>query len=212
MKKTKVWLCLFLVILSYSVKGQTSNTAARIIKFLQKNTDSSFVYERYNNWVHSGPRYLILIKKEDTLSAFVYDSNYKKDERIISLPRVFRDTLLRKNREMRIMTPIGVNHLFTPKYLGRDSLSLFWRSLDKLDLWGITDDAVDGIGCQVGKDKNNNTLESDQSGIRFYLITKTRIKTLEFYAPEQSEKVCPGRKGRVTALKGEKAFLDYLNE
>lgn len=178
---------------------------------MQKNADTSFVYERYDNWISSAPKYLFLIKKQDTLAAFVYDSNYKKDDRINSLPKVFRDTILRKNREIKIMTPIGVNHLFVPKYMNKDSLHAFWRDLVGLGLWNITDDRIDGIGCAVNKDKNG-VLESDQTGIRVYLITKAQVKMLEFYAPRQLEEICPGRKGRQIILKAEKVFLSYLKD
>lgn len=213
MKKNKIWLyLLFLMILLSSAKSQTTNTVAPILKFLQKNADSSFVFEHCSSWLRYAPEYLILIKKQDTLSAFVYDGNYRKDEKFNLLPKVFRDTLLRKNREMRIMTPIGINHLFTPKYLEADSLRVFWRSLIKLNLWNITDDTVDGIGCPISNDRDNNGLETDQNGMRLYLITKTQIKALEFYAPLQAEEICPGRKGRQTILKVEKVFQDYLKE
>jgi len=75
--------------------------------------------------------------------------------------------------------------------------------VQQLNLWNIVDDSVDGIGCPDGKGGNVNNL-ADGGEINLYLITKEKIKELQFYAPGFYEEQCPGRTGRRVILKLDK--------
>lgn len=68
------------------------------------------------------------------------------------------------------------------------------KDIKKNDPWQLADDKRDGEGCPPSvKDKYEIF---DGGTILLYLISKSEIKTLSFYAPDFYEEKCPGGKGR----------------
>jgi len=65
--------------------------------------------------------------------------------------------------------------------------------------WLLVDDEIKGTGCPI--DSKSTPVIYDGGGINLYLITKSEIKLLYFYAPGYYEKYCKGRQGRKSVLK-----------
>lgn len=178
-------------------------------KFLQKYADSTIVLQYTGGF--TVPEYKILSKKGDTISTYIYKSEFKFDKAIREYPQVFRDSILKNNGLTIFFTPIDINRYFNFYYLNKDSLMSFWSASSQLKLWQINDDKVDGEGCKVkvGKDGIWNSVD-DGGDTYLFLITKDEIKQLHFYAPDYYDSRCPGRKGRQTVLKLGDVFSEHF--
>lgn len=178
-------------------------------KYLQKNADSTILFERMNYRINR-PEYFIISKVGDTISIYQYQQLKEIDKRIL-LPKAIGYRLYKRNRLDYLNAPADVNIYFNPLYLNRDSSKIFWQSLLKQQPWQINDDSIDGEGCPNAKDGHDRNVY-DGGGISLYLITKSTIKRLCFYAPRfYEEEVCPGRKGRKTIIEIEKLFKTYFS-
>lgn len=178
--------------------------------FLQKNADSTILFERMNYKINR-PEFFIISKVGDTVSIYHYQQLKEIDKRIL-LPKAIRYKLYKRNRLDYLSEPIDINIYFNPIYLNRDSITIFWQSLLKQQPWQINDDSIDGESCPNAKNGYDRNIY-DGGSISLYLITKNNIKRLYFYAPQYYEKeVCPGRKGRQAIIAIEKLFKTYFKD
>jgi len=96
------------------------------------------------------------------------------------------------------------------KVADKETMGKFWKELSKEKIWEIGDDLLDGDGCpSIGDEKHPNYIY-DAGGLQYKLITKDKVKNLRFYAPHHFEKYCPGRPGRISAIKVEEIMKGYF--
>lgn len=175
-------------------------------KFLQAHADSTLVLEYTSNWLHS-PAYQLLSKKGDTITCYFYaDLNYTGTGHT-QVPQSIRKSLYTSDIFIK---PVDINAYFHVYPMQQQQAKEFWQQVAKHRPWLIHDDAQDGTGCPVDKNKNRQSI-SDGGGIRLYLITKAAINILDFYAPDFYEKVCPGRDGRRAILQISTMFNSRFN-
>ncbi|MFD2288646.1 hypothetical protein GJU39_11165 [Pedobacter petrophilus] len=203
---------MYLILISLNLFGQNVSIIPKINitsihGFLQKNADSTILFEYDKSW-GDPPEYFILSKSGDTLTTYFYKSFYKSK---INMPRAIRDSLYKINKYYESKN-IGINRFFIPKYLSDNDLLVFWQSLLKQKPWQINDDLIDGESCPNAKNGYDKNIY-DGGGISLYLVTKNNIKRLYFYAPRYYEKeVCPGRKGRQAILEIENLFKTHFKD
>lgn len=196
---------------SLKVKSQPYIGITPMHKFFQQHADSTYIISSRGSF--DIPNYDIISKVGDTISAYTYKSDTKVGPKLREIPKVFRDTFLKKNANLIYVIPADINVFFQPKYLNVDSLKQFWIKSTKLKMWRVNDDKIDGEGCDILKNKDGSwNLISDGGAIYLHLITKDNIKELFFYAPDYYNKRCPGRKGRKAMLDFLDLFYMYYNE
>jgi len=177
--------------------AQTQLNDSEIAKTMQKLADTTIIIQYPSVW-NNGPLLRFLSKKGDTINAYSYERpKYRKINS--KVPTAVARTILNKDYMDYINEPVALNRYFIIRDLNPDTLKKLWNDVVKLNLWRIKDDAVEGSGCPVTK---NSIFEVyDGGGIYILLISRINIKPLNFYAPHDFEKFCPGRKGRQTAIK-----------
>ncbi|MGN8059405.1 hypothetical protein ACTJKN_24205 [Pedobacter sp. 22163] len=190
---------------SLKVKSQPYIGITPMHKFFQQHADSTYIISSRGSF--DIPNYKILSKVGDTISAYTYESNAKVGPKLREIPKVFRDTFLKKNANLIYFIPADINIFFQPKYLNINSLKQFWTKSSKLKIWSINDDKIDGEGCDVRQPKY---AISDGGHLYLHLITKDSIKELFFYAPDYYNEKCPGRKGRKAILELSDLFNIYF--
>lgn len=169
-----------------------------IAKHMQNNADTTIIVQYPNVW-STKPQIFLLSKYRDTIAAYLY-ADLRKINFNKKIPRKIALTIYSKTLYDFQKAPIEINQYFNVKDIEPDSLIKFWSEVAKLKLWSVKDDAVEGRGCPI--DRKQGFLEIDDAGGTYVLlITKSVIKPLNFYAPEEYETFCPGRKGRRTILK-----------
>lgn len=178
-------------------QAQTQFNDSEIAKTMQKLADTTVIIQYPSNWSF-GPLLYLLSKKGDTINAYVYQR--PKLLKINSkIPKAIGRAILTKDYSDYTSEPVRLNRYFTIKDLHTDTLTNLWNEVTKLRLWSVKDDALEGSGCPITK-KSNVTVY-DGGGIYILLISRIDIKPLNFYAPDEFEKYCPGRNGRQTAMK-----------
>ncbi|QDW23741.1 hypothetical protein [Pedobacter sp. KBS0701] len=198
---------LFVFCFSYlNVQAQNYLGITPMHKFFQKHADSTYIISSANQY-HI--EYQILSKVGDTISTYTYKSNTKLGPKLKEIPRAFREAFLKKNANLIYFIPVDINVFFQPKYLNLDSLKQFWTKSAKLKMWSVSDDKIDGEGCDL---KQPGYAISDGGQIYLHLITKDNIKELFFYAPDYYNEKCPGRKGRKAILELSDLFNSYFKE
>lgn len=189
----------FLPILAMFLVGnaQTQLDDSEIARMMQKLADTTIIIQYPSVW-NQGPLLRFLSKKGDTINAYAYERpKYRKIN--IKIPRSIARTILTKDYSDYASEPVALNRYFIIRDINQDTLQKMWNDVAKLRLWRIKDDAIEGSGCPVIKKSYMEIY--DGGGIYILLISKTDIKPLNFYAPDEFEKFCPGRKGRQNAIK-----------
>jgi len=179
-----------------------------LFSFLQDSADSTMVLSFTNNW-DSSYNFYILSKKGDTINMYTY--RYQPPVKVlagIDVPKRIAKRITKVNMSA-YGAPPDVNAFFEVKVLAKDSLKSFWRQVLKADAWQMKDDSTDGEGCLVNKG-NPSAQIFDGGGLSFYVITASEMKELKFYAPAFYEQHCPGRPGRISALKVSELFYSFF--
>jgi len=204
----KTLIVLVLLSISTSFLHAQSHSITEMHKFMQVNADTTIVLSYSSNWISSN-RYMLFSRKGDTLTCY----QHKPIDDISVLSRVKIPSAIRKNVfYKRLNEPVDVHGEFHLVDLKEETLGLLWRRLQRLNLWSLADDSVDGQHCPPpppGDVAIDNRI-IDSSTIHLDLITRDSIKALAFYDPFNYEKICPSRPGRLTILELEKLFLTHV--
>lgn len=190
-------LLLILLMMYITGNAQTQLNDSHIAKTMQKLSDTTVIVQYPSVWSH-GPFLLFLSKTGDTITAYEYQ---EPEVRKINgkVPSAIRRAMHYKDLTDFMNEKVAINRYFFAKDIEPDTLKNLWNDIIRLKLWYMKDDAIEGSGCPTTKGKN---LTIDDGGeIYILLISKAEIKPLNFYAPEEFEKFCPGRKGRQSAVK-----------
>lgn len=193
--------------LAQNVDGITS-----MHTYLQQHADSTIIFKYTSNWITARPEFKIISKKGDTITRYLYKFGNKPAK----MPRTMRDTISKIHKpadmrnEFREFYKIGINKYFNVLYSNDEAIKTFWKEIQNLTPWNINDDSVEGEGCPPNE-KGEKYEIYDGGGILLFLITKNEIKRLYFYAPQDYNERCPGKKGRETILDVEKIFNKYFN-
>jgi hypothetical protein len=212
MKKLLLFICIC-VFTQYRVSAQIG--VYRLHRFMQANADSTIIYESKGSQglEHN---YLIMSKKGDTLTCYTYrDLAYVPTSETV-MPRSIRRAMF-EHVQVNIWSVVpDVNEFFRPYPMRAADRKKFWSDLNAFKPWAIKDDGVDGLGCPVvkrvvdGQTIVDNNVVDDGGYLKLYLITKDKIKVLEFFEPYWFEKKCPGREGRIAALKLAALFTNTI--
>jgi hypothetical protein len=206
--KKLLFLFFIFSLLKLNIYAQKSGITA-MHKFMQLNSDTTVILEFKTNWLGIGPEYYLLSKKDDTISCYTYKELRKPIRALI--PEKISWAIFKYNTNNIASVAVDINIHFNPFEIKRDSVLKFWKDVTALNPFLIKDDLIDGDGCPPIKNKDGSTHNSivyDGGEVKIYLITKDKIKELNFYAPDFYEKICPGREGRVAILKMVKLFKD----
>jgi hypothetical protein len=187
-----------LILFWFSVSAQTQLSDSEIAKTMQKYSDTTIIVQYPSIW-NGGPKLYFLSKKGDTLSCYLY-KNIEQPKLINEIPKILGMKIFTPRIEEFLREPVRINRYFNVKNVQPDILLNFWKQVSAIELWKIKDDAAEGSGCPIDKEKGTMEIE-DAGGIYILLITKESIKPLIFYAPNEFEGFCPGRKGRQSAIK-----------
>lgn len=206
-KKALLFIFLF-VSMSKFLAAQQNKQITAMHKFMQANADSTLVLEFTSNWYHA-PAYYLLSKKGDTITCYTYKELKSPKAFKFLAPKKITKAIYEKNIYNIYNAPVDINIYFNPFEVEQGQVIKFWKDIMSLHPWGLNDDSIDGEGCPVVK-RNDGVVELndiyDGGGIKLYLITKDKIKVLDFYAPDFYVKICPGRKGRTNVLKLSELF------
>jgi len=194
----KTYLVLLSIVLTcLSGQAQTQLNDSDIAKVMQMLADTTVIVQYPSVWAR-GPFLHFLSKKGDTINAYTYQR--PKDRKINSkLPMTVLRAILSQDYIDYINEDVRLNQYFAIRDINPDTLKRQWNDMLRLRLWNTKDDAVEGSGCPIAK--GSNIIIHDAGGIYILLISRAEIKPLNFYAPEEFEKFCPGRKGRQTTIK-----------
>lgn len=198
----------FTLLLCTEITFAQGTKSAPLFDYFKDNADSTIVLSHLQN-INLYPEYFIVSKKGDTINMYTY--RYRTPIQIVSgidVPGTMAKRIWKENMAAASKAP-DINLFFEVKVLNKDSLNQLWIDLRKVDVWKIKDDKVEGAGCPIIPGKPTPQIY-DAGGPIFKLITKSAIRELTFYAPSYFEKECPGRAGRIAALKTEKIFIDYF--
>lgn len=206
-------LVILLVVICFNVLNVVDayaqkHKSAPLFDFFQKNSDSTIILSHLQN-IYEYPDYFIVSKKGDTINMYTYRFRNLIETPInVDVPKAFAKAIARVNY-MAIDQAPAINTLLKVMVVDKQSLNTLWKDLMNEQIWNIKDDAVDGEGCPVVKGKNVIEI-FDGGGPLFKLITKERIKDLKFYSPVFYEEHCPGRSGRISAIKVQELFKTYF--
>ncbi|MGO4875639.1 hypothetical protein ACEN2P_03480 [Pedobacter psychrotolerans] len=187
----------------YAQKHQS----APLFDFFEKNADSTIVLSHLQN-IYEYPDYFIVSKKGDTINMYTYRYRNLIETPHVDVPKAFAKAIARVNYTAIDQAP-SINTLLKVMVVDKQSLTTFWKDLMNEQIWHIKDDAIDGEGCPIVKGKNPVQL-FDGGGPLFKLITKDGIKDLKFYSSIFYEVHCPGRSGRISAIKIQELFKTYF--
>ena len=203
----KLIIILFLISACTASNAQIKDESTAMHKFMQINADSTIILQYTGGWIDA-PVFCLLSKKEDTLTCYLY-KDVRKYTSINKVPRKIAMAMSSRTMMDIYKTPVDINRFFNIKDIRPDSLLKFWDEISALKPWLIKDDVSDGVGCPVGK-KGEFYSINDGGGILVHLVTKERIKPLNFYDPVGFEKICPGRKDRQSIIKFIALFQKYF--
>ena len=174
---------------------------------MQDNSDTTIVVENASNWVTDAPEIYLLSKKGDTLTCYTYrDLVYQRSG--ILIPKRIRGEMRKANRLKILVTEIDVNEFLYVSAIDQKTLGELWNKIKREKPWTLLDDQAEGQGC--GMTSKSNAYISDDGGLNLYLITKSEIKKLEFYAPWFYQKQCRSRQGRKSVLRIGALFHKYV--
>jgi len=183
-------------------------TVPPLFSFLQNNADSTMVLSFTNNW-DSSYNFYILSKKGDTINMYTY--RYQPPIKVVAdvdIPESIAKRITKENISASGALP-SLNAFFEVQVLAKDSLKSFWGQVIETHAWQMKDDSTDGQACPVKKGTRPDQIY-DGGGLSFYVITASEMKELKFYAPAFYEEYCPGRPGRVSALKANELFRSFF--
>lgn len=194
----KQYLITLMLVFTYILgNAQTQLNDSNIAKTMQRLSDTTVIIQYPSIW-SNGPFLLFLSKTRDTITAYEYKRpEARKVNRTV--PSAIRRAMYYKDLTEYMNEQVSINRYFVEKDITLDKLRNLWNDVLKLKLWDMKDDAIEGSGCPTVK--GSNLTIHDAGGIYILLISKAKIKPLNFYAPEEFEKFCPGRKSRQTAIK-----------
>jgi len=184
--------------------------SAPLFDILKKTADSTIIFS-YTGIIYEYPDYYIISKTGDTVNMYTYRyKNLIEPSSKVIIPRAINRIISHRNLMMMMQEPPDINALFEVKIAEKEVLHKLWQELAKEMIWKIKDDVDDGEGCpSIGDEKQPNYIY-DGGGLFFKLITKDKVKDLRFYAPHHFEKYCPGRAGRISAIKVEQIIKTYF--
>jgi len=208
-KRNKFKSVILLLVMSFTFNAHAQrHKSAPLFDFFEKNSDSTIVLSHLQN-IYEYPDYFIVSKKGDTINMYTYRFRNLIETPInVEVPKAFAKAIARVNY-MAIDQAPAINTLLKVMVVDKQILNMFWKDLINEQIWNIKDDAIEGEGCPVVKGKNVVEI-FDGGGPLFKLITKERIKDLKFYSPVFYEAHCPGRSGRISAIKVQELFKTYF--
>jgi hypothetical protein len=183
--------------------------SAPLFDFFQKTADSTMILSYIG--LEEYPDYYIVSKTGDTVNMYTYRyKNLIEPSPNVIVPRAIAKLISHRNMIMMMQQPPDINALFEVKIVDKETLKKLWRDLSEQSIWTIRDDLLDGDGCPSIGDEKQPAYISHGGGPFFKLITKDKIKNLVFRAPKYFEQYCPGRKGRIAAIKIDNIFRTYF--
>lgn len=174
---------------------------------MRDNSDTTIVVELASTWVAIAPDIYLLGKKGDTLTCYTYrDLVYQKSS--ILIPSTIKGEMRKANGIKIISKEIDVNEFLHVSAINQKTLGELWSKIKREKPWTLLDDQAEGEGC--GITTKSYTKIHDGGGLNLYLITKSEIKKLEFYAPRFYQQQCKSRQGRKSVLKIGALFGKYV--
>jgi hypothetical protein len=173
---------------------QSKKDTIPLHKFLQNNFDSAIIYNPSSNWEFD-TEYLIMAKLNGYVMHFTYLNPYKQYFGRHT-PETLSSMFNRERNHFGEVLP-DTNRYFLPKFI-RDSTirNGSWNNIISQNIWSIKDDRILGEGCD---NKRCGIFDADNH--TFYLITKSGIKQLYFYAPAfYLARCCPNKEGLKEAV------------
>lgn len=194
----KQYLITIVLVSAYILgNAQTQLNDSNIAKTMQKLSDTTVIIQYPSVWSHE-PFLILLSKTGDTITAYEYRRpEIRKVKGLV--PFTIRKAMYYKDLTDYMNEPVSINRYFVDKDIAVDTLRNLWNDILGLKLWFMKDDTIEGSGCPTVK--GSNVSIDDAGGIYILLISKAEIKPLNFYAPNDFERICPGRKGRQAAIK-----------
>jgi hypothetical protein len=187
--------------------AQKTFKSAPLFDFFKTYADSTIVLTHLQN-VYEYPDYFIVSKSGDTINMYTYRFRNLIEPGKVDVPRAIARVIGHTNYLAMQQAP-DINTLFEVKVVDKHTLNQLWIELMRESIWKIKDDSIDGEGCPIKKDQQPDEI-FDAGGPLFKLITKESVKDLKFYAPNFYEEHCPGRAGRISALKIQEIFKRYF--
>ncbi|WP_156166648.1 hypothetical protein [Pedobacter sp. BMA] len=176
--------------------------------FFKQYADSTIILE-FPKYEDDPAVYQVLSKDKGFVNGFKYqpiDTTYRNvSNRSKSMaPEFFAQLSARKM--LYKLRPADINIFFKMTQTKTDSLKNLWQSITKMQLWRMQDDR-DYPACSEG---STFATVTDGGYIIIHLITRDKIKTLFYYAPEFYEEQCPGNEHRKNALNLAVLFEKYI--
>ena len=197
----------FLILLSFLIVFASncfsqSKGVTPLHTFFQKNADSTIVLE-YSTDGYDPNYYFVLTKTGDTINAFRYLAklNYEK----VKMPKMLK-TIISLEKYKGIDALATINQYFNVVDLSEDTLRLLWKEAGKLNTWKIIEDNSP-VYCKNEKNVPSVTHCRD---LIIQLITKDKIKLLNFNCPWIDEERCPGNFNRKGAIGLDALFRKYF--
>lgn len=176
-------------LINVKVFSQHRIDSSNLVKFLQRNADSSIMFYNRIVLLKSYPNYLIISKKGDSLTLYTYahPGNSKHYDSIYNT------------------VEIDANQYFHTKILSSENRLKFWNDIMRLKPWQLKDDR-DTTYWDSGR-----FLVFDGYYLSLLLITKNNIRHLYYSNPDIYEEHRPGNVTRQKILKIEKTFQEVFN-
>lgn len=191
----------FLVIFSSNCFSQSKGITP-LHTFFQKNADSTIVFE-HNTDGYDPNYYLILTKTGDTINAFRYLAKLKYEK--VKMPKMLK-LIISLEKYKGIDVPAAINQYFNVVDLNEDTLKLLWKEADRLNTWKIVEDNSP-VYCKNEKKVSSPIHCGD---LMLQLITKDKIKLLNFNCPWVEEERCPGNFNRKGAIGVDALFRKHF--
>lgn len=203
----KIILIVFLLLVSVSMGFGQSKGIMPLHKFFQQYADSTIVME-YDNDSYDNNAYLIISKTEKFVNCFKYDAVDPTTEisnRDKEFPKMLWAQIISRKMGFR-SNPPDINVFFGVVHVDSAKAANLWKEMQGANPWQLKDD-------QSIAENNKDFPESraiimDGGYSILHLITKSKIETLNFYAPYFYEERYPGNKNRQSIIKINRLFLE----
>lgn len=203
-----VILC-FILVVGFVSAQETKINIPPLYKYLQNNADSTIVLTYERDAVYPVVHF-ILSKKSDMVTLYLYESPYDRRGKD-AIPKNIRNFFQKRDIEINDLK-VDTNSYFNAKYVKPGKAQTLWRKTMFFHPWQLTDDTIDGEGCDKFKG-DSAPVVYDGGGIKLFLITGAEIKQLYWYAPKfYAEKCIEKKKGRKAILKLEQIFRAYYGK